>query len=156
MRLLPSHEAQAAREHVLSDDGIVVVRLVENSVVMVASTVHGVEPVSSADRYSRTERKRVKVPRPNIVAQLPQHNEFMGGTDQMNSNVGAYRILICGKKWWWPIFSWLCEVAINKGWALIRSSGSTISQLDFQREVAQTYLMRSLKKPKGAGRPCAS
>lgn len=34
-------------EHALSDDGIIVVRWMDNSVVTTASTVHGVEPMSS-------------------------------------------------------------------------------------------------------------
>ncbi|KAK8787485.1 hypothetical protein V5799_022738, partial [Amblyomma americanum] len=64
-------------EHVLSDDGIIVFRWMDNSVVTIASTIHGVEPVSSADRYSRAQKKRIKVPRPNTFA---QYNSFMGGS----------------------------------------------------------------------------
>ncbi|KAH7982591.1 hypothetical protein HPB52_006035 [Rhipicephalus sanguineus] len=71
-------------EHALSDDGIIIVRWMDNSVVTIASTVHGVEPMSSADRYSRAQKKRIKVPRPNAVT---QYNCFMGGTDQMDANV---------------------------------------------------------------------
>lgn len=124
-------------EHALSDDGIIIVRWMDNSVVTIASTVHGVEPMSSADRYSRAQKKRIKVPRPTAVT---QYNCFMGGTDQMDANVGAYRIAIRGKKWWWPIFTWLCDVAISNGWALIRSTGSNITQLEFRRQIAQSYL----------------
>ncbi|KAH7942833.1 hypothetical protein HPB52_001615 [Rhipicephalus sanguineus] len=44
-------------EHALSDDGIIIVRWMDNSVVTIASTVHGVEPMSSADRHARREPK---------------------------------------------------------------------------------------------------
>lgn len=71
-------KTRGTKEHAVSYDGIVVVRLMDNSVFTVASRVHGVEPLSSADRHSRTERKRVKVPRPNLVG---YYNKFMGGTD---------------------------------------------------------------------------
>ncbi|XP_037503431.1 uncharacterized protein LOC119378336, partial [Rhipicephalus sanguineus] len=47
-------------EHALSDDGIIILRWMDNSVVTIASTVHGVEPMSSADRYSRAQKKRIK------------------------------------------------------------------------------------------------
>ncbi|KAH6929130.1 hypothetical protein HPB50_023840 [Hyalomma asiaticum] len=136
-------------EHALSGDGIIIVRWMDNSVVTVGSTMHGVEPMSSADRYSRAQKKRIKVPLPNAVT---QYNCFMGGTDQMDANVGAYRISIRGKKWWWPIFTWLCDVAISNGWALIRSAGSNITQLEFRRQIAQSYLTRWENKPKGPGR----
>lgn len=40
-------QARGYEEHALSDDGIIVVRWMDNSVVTTASTVHGVEPMSS-------------------------------------------------------------------------------------------------------------
>lgn len=112
------------KEHALSDDEIIIVRWMNNCVVTIASTVHGVEPMSSANRYSRAQKKRIKVPRPNAVT---QYNCFMGSTDQMDANVGAYRIAIRGKKWWWPMFTWLCDVAISNGWALIHSTRPKIT-----------------------------
>ncbi|KAH7972000.1 hypothetical protein HPB52_004988 [Rhipicephalus sanguineus] len=39
-------------EHALSDDGIIIVRWMDNSVVTIASTVYDIEPMSSADRWS--------------------------------------------------------------------------------------------------------
>ncbi|KAH9378181.1 hypothetical protein HPB48_015991 [Haemaphysalis longicornis] len=136
-------------EHALSDDEIIIVRWMDNSVVTIASTVLGIEPISSADRYSRAQKKRIKVPRPNAVT---QYNGFMGGSDQMDANVGAYRIAVSGKKWWWIIFTWICDVAISNGWALIHSTRSKITQLEFRREFVQSYLTRWDNKPKGPGR----
>ncbi|KAH7958814.1 hypothetical protein HPB49_005429 [Dermacentor silvarum] len=141
-------KSRGYEEHALSDEGIIIVRWMDNSVVTIASTVHDVEPMSSADRYSRAQ-KRIKVPHPNAVT---QYNSFMGGTDQIDANVGAFRIAIHGKKWWWPIFTWLCDIAICNGWALIRSTGANITQLEFRRQIAQSYLTRWNNKPKGPGR----
>lgn len=34
----------------------------------------------------------------------------MGGTDQMDQNIGYYRIAINGKKWYWPLVTWMFEL----------------------------------------------
>lgn len=136
-------------DRAVSDDGIIIVRWIDNSLVPIAITVHDIEPMSLADRYSRAQKKRIKVPRCNAVT---QYNCFMGGTDQMDANVGAYRIVVRGKKWWWLIFTWLGDVAINNGWAFIRKPVSKITPHEFRRQIAESYLTRWNYKPKGPGR----
>lgn len=54
---------------------------IDNSVVRVASTVFGMEPVALALRYSSTEKRRIEVPRPLVVS---QYNKGMGGVDRMD------------------------------------------------------------------------
>ena len=80
----------------------------------------------------------------------------MGGTDQMDGNVAKYRIGIRSKKWWWPIFTWLIDVSINNAWILMKSCGSSISQLNFKRNIEQTYLISYRTMPRGSGRPISS
>ena len=80
----------------------------------------------------------------------------MGGTEQMDANIGTYRIGIHRKKGWWPIFTWLIDTAIHNAWLLMRSIGNTIPQLNFRREVAQIYLTSYQCIPKGPGRPSTS
>ncbi|CAH2089963.1 unnamed protein product [Euphydryas editha] len=125
----------------------------DNSVVTVASTDHKVNPVGSADRYSKAQKQKIKVPRPNLIA---IYNQYMGGTDLMDAHVNNYRIGIRGKKWWWPIFTWLIDVSLNNAWILTRKSGRNISQLDFRREIAQTYLKKYGSPPKNGGRPSSA
>ncbi|XP_030762656.1 piggyBac transposable element-derived protein 3-like [Sitophilus oryzae] len=97
-------------DYALTDDKkIVITRWMDNSVVTVASTVHGVQPVTNALRYSSKEKKKIGIPRPYCIG---KYNEFMGGTDQMDANINVYRIGIRGKKWWWPIFTWLLDSCI--------------------------------------------
>lgn len=50
----------------------------DNAVVTVAYTIHGLNPITTASRYSAAQKKRVGIPRPNLNA---QYNSFMGGTD---------------------------------------------------------------------------
>ena len=57
---------------------VIVVKWKDNQGVSIASTVHEIEPVSSTGRYSRQERKRIRVPIPRVFL---EYNKSMGGTD---------------------------------------------------------------------------
>nr|CAH7762980.1 unnamed protein product [Callosobruchus chinensis] len=77
----------------------------------------------------------------------------MGGTDQMDANLNVYRIGVRGKKWWWPIFTWLVDVSIQNAWILQKSDGRNMSLLEFRRQIAQCWLTRYKNMPKHCGRP---
>lgn len=66
------------------ESGIMYVRWMDNSVVTMASTSFGVAPVKPVDRFSRKDKKKVGIPRPDLVM---QYNRNMGGTDQMDNNI---------------------------------------------------------------------
>ncbi|KAJ8930679.1 hypothetical protein NQ314_016493 [Rhamnusium bicolor] len=51
--------------------------------------------------------------------------------------VESYRIGIRSKKWYWPIFTYLIDAAIQNAWILYRKSGKNISQLEFRRNICQ-------------------
>lgn len=132
---------------------IIIVRWMDNAVVTVASTVHGVKPLASVQRYSQAEKKVVQVTRPHLIG---EYNKYMGGTDLMDENVSLYRVGIRGKKWWWPLFTWLLDISIHNAWILMKQAGQQLSQLEFRRSVVQTYLTRFMIPPKGPGRPVTS
>ena len=98
-------------------------------------------------------KKRIMVPRPFAYG---EYNKYMGGTDRMDENINMYRIGIRGKKWWWPLFTWMIDAAIHNTWILAKGAGSEVPQLEFRRQLAQTYLTRYQNPPKGPGRPAAS
>ena len=135
---------------VTEDKSIVVTRWMDNSVVTVASTIHPVFPLSNAQRYSAAEKKKISIKRPGCIE---KYNQFMGGTDQMDANINVYRISLRGKKWWWPIFTWLIDAAIQNAWILHKIHYPETGQLDFRREIASTYLKKFQNLPKSGGRP---
>jgi len=121
-------------------DGVFICKWVDNNVVSVASTKYGYEPANPAKRYSRAEKKNVVVPQPHCIS---QYNKSMGGTDRMDQDVNRYKIGIRGKKWWFALFTWMIDVAVNNAWIIYKeSSGTKIPKLQFCRELAQTYLIR--------------
>lgn len=90
--------------------GIVITRWNNNSVVTLASNCPGVQPAGVAKRWSRAERKCVDVPQPFVVS---QYNRYMGGVDRMHQNTAAYNITIRSRKWWWALFAYLLDVAMQ-------------------------------------------
>ena len=111
----------------------------DNNVVSVASNCHSVEPQAEAKRWSAKERKSIQVPQPNV---LRMYNQYMGGVDQLDQNIGVYRISIRKRRWWWPIFSWLLSASVNNAWQLNRLYGesSTSDQISFIRSIVLGYL----------------
>lgn len=125
-----------------------VTKWVDNAVVSVASTVYGVDPATTALRYSSVEKKKIEVPRPLVVA---KYNKSMGGVDRMDENISLYRIGIHGKKWWSCIFTWMIDVSIQNAWQLHRVAHPEMPQLDFRREIALYYCRHYGVPPKSTG-----
>lgn len=133
--------------------GIIIVSWMDNNIVTVASTCHGVFPTSTVKRFSQAQKQMVNVPRPNLIG---QYNSAMGGTDLMDENLNRYRIGIRGKKWWWCLFTWLIDVGVNNAWQLHKKSGGGFQQLAFRRDIVECYLKTYGSAPKHVGRPAAS
>ncbi|KAL4132154.1 hypothetical protein QTP88_009361 [Uroleucon formosanum] len=149
-----SKKERGSFETAIEKKGILLVRWMDNAVVTMASTDVGTEKVSSVKRYSQKHKKHINVSRPKLIA---QYNQYMGGTDQMDQNIATYRIGVRGKKWWWPIFTWLLEIPMNNSWTLYKKANSKqITQLEFRRELVQKYLQRYGVARIGAGRPSRS
>jgi DNA excision repair protein ERCC-6 len=71
--------------------GIIVTRWNDNSVVTMASNCHCIEPLGTAKRWSRAEKKSVDITQPSMI---DQYNRNMGGVDRMDQNISTYRMSI--------------------------------------------------------------
>lgn len=147
--------ARGTSDHRLdSNSNILVVRWHDNSVVTLASNCHGVEPVGSAQRWSSAEKRRVNIPQPFVVS---QYNKYMGGVDRMDQNIATYRMSVRSRKWWWPLFAYLLDVAMQNARIIYRQTEAArhrpLDQLEFRRDVCNIYYTRhSLERP-SVGRP---
>lgn len=134
--------------------GQLYVRWMDNAVVTLISNSYGTLEVGHVKRYSQQQKRNIMIPRPNLIA---KYNTYMGGTDQMDQNLGCYRIGIRGKKWYWPILTWMFDVALQNAWILYNKAKATkASQLEFKREIANVYLKKYGVQCKGTGRPSTS
>ena len=128
-----------------------VIRWRNNGPLTVASTTHGLEPLRKVERYSRTEKKKVEIDMPNMVY---MYNRKMGGVDRVNQNLESLRTSIRGKKFYFPIVTWLLNAAMNNAWLLHRKSRGTgvLRYKDFAREISEYYLLSFGKPALGPGR----
>lgn len=100
-------------------------------------------------RWSVTEKKKVAITRPTLFG---VYNKGMGGVDQMDQQVAAYRTRIRQCKWWWPIVVYMLDVTVVNAWYLSRKfNDNKESLLNFRRELAMT-LLRSHGVPSIQGR----
>lgn len=124
--------------------GVVVVRWNDNNIVNVVSNKVGLHPLQTAGRWSRSEKKKVQIAQPFIVK---HYNKTMGGVDRMDQNISTYRVGIRSKKWWWPIFVYCIDLAVQQAWLLYRKtpaySESPLDLLAVRRAVAVKYLSQA-------------
>ena len=122
---------------------------VDNKVVTCATNYVTCTPVSTAERWSQSAKKRVDVPMPKP---FEDYNKQMGGFDLFNQFVSTYIVRIRSKKWWWSFFAWAVNVSMANAWNFFRTvQKQKIGMLEFLREVAMTILAST-----GRNRPAKS
>lgn len=119
---------------------IAVVQWNDNSIVTLASTSHGIDPVSKVDRIGVVNKKRAKisVACPKAVF---MYNRFMGGVDRFDEDLHSQRIAFRGKKWWFCLFAFGLDAACHNAWKIYQVRGGTkMTYCDFRRSIVQGYL----------------
>ncbi|KAJ4438323.1 hypothetical protein ANN_14265 [Periplaneta americana] len=131
-----------------SNIDIHVTKWVDNAVVTIASTSYGKNPVSKLQWYSKDQRKKLSITRPNVVG---RYKKYMCGVDRMDQNVNLYHVGNSGKKLSSCIFIWLIDVCMQNAWQLQRVAEPTMSQLQFRRQIGIYYCNHYGEKPAGPG-----
>lgn len=70
------------------DNKIIMCKFFDNKCIHVGSTRYGIHPVSPISRWSKEQKRKVKVPYPNLVQ---KYNKNMEGVDKNNFLVALYR-----------------------------------------------------------------
>jgi hypothetical protein len=125
---------------VLSDQSQIVTRWNDNAPVTLISSCLGDKPMGTAERYSRAQKKRLEVPQPHVVS---QYNKKMFGVDRFDQNNNHLRIAVGGKKWYWPVVTWLLDTGMHNAWQLHRKGGGNMKLLNFKREVVCSILRKA-------------
>ena len=90
-----------------------------------ASTYTAVNPIKKSQRYSKAEKKRVEITQLNIVA---VYNYGMGGVDRFDQIIAAYIITERSKKWWWPVFRFCVDLAVQNAYQIYRLQARGVSK----------------------------
>ena len=64
----------------------------------------------------------------------------MGGTDQLDQSIAAYRPCIRNRKWYWPIFVYCVQVSLYNSWILYRQLEKEWIFLEHLHVIATSYL----------------
>ena len=89
----------------------------DNRPVLTISSCDPVNPICQAKRWVSTEKKKIPISQPNVIA---QYNKNMGGVDRMDQNINNYRISVRSKKWWWPLFAFCLDSIMHNAWQIYR------------------------------------
>ena len=132
------------------DTGIWITRWKDSKVVTMASIYAGVNPIKKAQRYSKAEKKRVEITQPNVVA---EYNYGMGGVDRFDQNIAAYMITQQSKKWWWPVFRFCVDLAVQNAYQIYRLQArgvfKRLDSLGFRRAIVEVYSKKYTKDSSG-------
>ena len=94
---------------------------------------------------------QVTVEQPNCIA---EYNTNMGGVDKMDWMINKYRIKIRGKRWHFPIFTYIIDMTVINAYVLYCMANEKIPLLEFLRRIVKCYMnTSSLSDPKRSGRP---
>lgn len=136
-----------------SNEDITVTRWIDNSAVHVLSSYAGKEPVSTAQRFSRKEKKFIEIQRPYSIE---LYNKHMGGVDLMDSLVALYRNDVRNKRWYMRIFYHMLNVTVVNSWILWKwEKYEALDLLEFKSRIATglIYQGKAEMMKKKRGRP---
>ncbi|GBM26653.1 PiggyBac transposable element-derived protein 2 [Araneus ventricosus] len=103
----------------------------DNQIVKMLSNHLDALPLGRGQRWSRTEKKHVLIPKPDAIA---NYNKNMGGVDKLDWNIQKYRTKIRGKKWYFPIFINAVDRVLVNADTIYCIANKELSLLNFRRE----------------------
>ncbi len=131
---------------------VMFVRWKDSKAVTVGTNFSTVTPLGKAKRYSAKEKKEISIPIPKLIQ---EYNSYMGGVDLLDKQVSLYRIRIRSKKWWWPLFTQMIDIAVVNTWRIYQVANSEekyASCLQTRRRIVLYYLSkRTSSVPKRPG-----
>jgi hypothetical protein len=125
------------------DHSVTVVSWKDNQVLYFVSNSDTKSPQVQVQRYCSIEKDVVMVNQPLCIN---KYNKSMGGVDRADQNIAQYRINLRSNKWWWALFAWVPDVALQNAWILYKQNklpeDPKLDLLGFRREVVRTYIRK--------------
>ena len=123
----------------------------DNNNVKMLCNHQGTLPVQKVKRWSRQNKKQVTLNQPKCIA---DYNSHMGGVDKMDWLINKYKIKIRAKKWYFPLFTNMIDMAVVNAHVLYCMANKKIPLLKFRQSIVCVYMKTSsVSDPKNSGRP---
>ncbi|KAK9700380.1 Transposase IS4 [Popillia japonica] len=130
---------------------ILAVRWKDNSICTMATNHDTIEPMAKVKRWSKIQKGKIDMNQPHL---FQSYNKGMGGVDLLDQSVSTYRIAIRSKKWWWPLFTHMINLAMTNAWRLhVMFCEEKMDQLSFTRYVTRHYLRLSNRAQASRNKP---
>lgn len=139
-KVLKKKERGALDYRFEKDDEIFYVKWNDNKPCIIATNHDQIEPMGSVKRWSREQQKRIDVQHPAL---FNNYNQGMGGVDLHDQALCNYRISIRGKKWWWPLLTYIIDMCVVNAWKLYQLfCPEKLDLLSFRRNITRYYLLK--------------
>lgn len=122
------------------NSGINYITVMDSKPVSILSTAAGVTPLSSAKRYSSTEKSKIEIPVPQA---FHLYNQYMGGVDVHDGHCNNLLPSIRSKKWTWVVFIRLIQAAITNSVVIFNAAGNNekkVGTKEFAMSIAKSYI----------------
>ena len=115
------------------------VKWLDNSAVTLVSNCTGSFPLDSVERFSKAKKKKISVPRPQMIK---LYNNGMGRANLIDAAVAIYRIKFKVIKWWWANFTNTLGVIMGAAWRIfcVTNQDEDQSLPYFLCSLVQSYL----------------
>lgn len=100
-------------DETISEDGIIIVKWLDNKPVCLASNYVGKDEEDQVKRWDKKKAEYIHINRPQVIK---QYNHSMGGVDLLDQLISIYRIFIRSRKWTLRVIMHFVDFAIVNAW----------------------------------------
>jgi hypothetical protein len=138
--------------------GVTVVKWYDNRAVLLASTLNGIDPLGTLERWDKKLKASRQIPAPALIT---DYNHHMGGVDFADRLLSMYAIPVKTNKWTMRLFYHFLDVAVVNSWLLYRRDceffhipkRDQMKLLDFRSRIAYVLCSSQLpQRKRSAGR----
>lgn len=144
-----------------TNEEILFVRWLDNTSVTIGTNYDTVEPLQKVQRWVKECKAKDSVSQPHV---FKSYSAYMGGVDKHDWWISKYATTIRAKKWYWPIFIRIVDMAVVNAhiiYNLINSDNekpaTEMDLLSFRRAICRSYLkIPTNRQQPGKKRSCSA
>ena len=116
------------------DKSMLVIKWMDKRPVIMLTTIHSDDVISSERRSKRAEGGREKVEKPVVVA---EYNKFMGGVDKADQFLSYYGFSHRTVRWWRRAFFFLLDMAVVNSYIIYTQKYTSSRRFTHEQYIIQ-------------------